>query len=85
MAKKVYCRLDDDVIEKLDAYVIQHGIKDRSTAMRLAIIEQLKREPPKRSPRGVKKKRGNPKIGEQSAAGVEARWGNKETDVPETE
>lgn len=69
---RVTLRVDADVLAQLDAYAAKHDL-DRTAAIRLAILEQVKRRPPKEKPAGIVKPRGNPNIGELSQAGIEAR------------
>jgi len=60
MPRHLGLRVDDDVFERLEQYAAQNNLPDVSTVARLALMEQLKRKPPKKLPPGVERKAGNP-------------------------
>jgi hypothetical protein len=75
-SEKISVRLGADLIEQLDAYGKQHGL-DRATVVRLAILQQLGRKPPKTLPEGVVKDRSTPDPAAAGRKGAEARWGKR--------
>ena len=66
-------RFGEDLLAELDAYATEHGL-ERAAMVRLAVINQLKRKPPKTLPEGVERVGRNPNPAEAGRAGAAARW-----------
>ena len=57
----------------LDAYAAAHGL-DRAAVLRLALMGQLKKPPPKKLPEGVVRDSSTPDPAAAGRKGAAARW-----------
>lgn len=70
---KINVRLGEELIIEIEAYAEEHEL-GRADVIRLAVINQLKRKPPKTLPEGVSRVGRNPNAADAGRLGAEARW-----------
>jgi hypothetical protein len=73
---RITVRLGVDLMAALDGYATENGL-DRAAVVRLAVVNQLKRKPPKSLPEGVERVGRNPDPSAAGKAGAAARWKGK--------
>ena len=70
--RKVSARLPIAISSALDEYVDMHHL-DVATVIKLALVNQFKKNPPRKLPETVTAKPGNPHIAELASKGGKAR------------
>lgn len=76
---KINVRLGEELVTQVEEYAKEHGL-GRADVIRLAVINQLGRKPPKKLPDGVERIGRNPNPAEAGKAGAAARWGDKNSE-----
>lgn len=76
---KINVRLGEELIAELESYAEEHGL-GRADVVRLAVINQLKKKPPKSLPEGVERVGRNPNPADAGRAGAAARWAKGKPD-----